>query len=210
MINVFIADDHAMFRDGLKQILENDSDFSVVGEAQNGKEVFGKIYSTNVDVLILDISMPGRNGLDILKQLKDSELETKVLMVSMLPDEQYAVRAMKAGADGYLSKNMAARHLIMAIKRVASGKKYISQSVAEYLALAIDESGVQPPHKRLSNREFEILILIASGKSVTQIARELNLSNSTISTIRSRVLEKMNMKGNADLTRYAIKEGLTE
>jgi DNA-binding NarL/FixJ family response regulator len=210
MIRVLIADDHAMFREGLKQIFAKDTDMTVSDEASNTAELLEKVRKGNFDVLIVDIAMPGRNGIDALKELKQIRPNLPVLILSMYPEDQYAVRAIKAGASGYLTKNKAGRELIAAVHRVASGKKYIGPDVAEQLAIELEQDVNQPPHKRLSDREYQVMCMIASGKTAKQIADELCLSVSTISTNRARILQKMKMKNNAEITRYAIKHDLVE
>jgi DNA-binding NarL/FixJ family response regulator len=199
-----------MFREGLKQILAKDTDIIVSDEASNTTELLEKVQKGNFDVLVVDIAMPGRNGIDALKELKQIRPDLPVLILSMYPEDQYAARAIKAGASGYLTKNKAGRELIAAVQRVASGKKYIGPDVGEQLAVELEQNAGQPPHKRLSDREYQVMCMIASGKTVKQIADELCLSVSTISTNRARVLQKMKMKTNAEITRYAIKQGLVE
>jgi DNA-binding NarL/FixJ family response regulator len=210
MIKVFIADDHTMFREGLKQILAKDTGIIVSGEASNAAELFEKVQKGNFDVLVLDIAMPGRSGIDALKELKQIRRDLPVLILSMYPEDQFAARAIKAGASGYLTKNKTGRELVAAVHRVASGKKYIGPDVGEQLAVELERDVDQPPHKRLSDREYQVMCMIASGKTVKQIADELCLSVSTISTNRARILQKMKMKNNAEITRYAIKHDLVE
>jgi len=183
---------------------------TVADEANNGQEVLKKALKKDFDVVVLDISMPGRSGLDILKELKIRKPKLSVLVLSVHPEEHYAVRALKAGASGYLTKESAPEELIKAIHRISLGKKYISSSLAEKLALDLDINSEGPPHEALSDREFEVMCMIASGKTTKEIAVELFLSIKTISTYRSRILEKMRMKGNAELTHYAIKHRLVE
>lgn len=210
MIKVLIADDHTMFREGLKQILAKDTGILVSGEASNTAELLDKVQKGNFDVLVVDIAMPGRNGIDALKELRQIRPDLPVLILSMYPEDQYAARAIKAGASGYLTKNKAGRELIAAVQRVASGKKYIGPDVGEQLAVELEQDVDRPPHKRLSDREYQVMCMIASGKTVKQIADELCLSVSTISTNRARILQKMKMKNNAEITRYAIKHDLVE
>jgi DNA-binding NarL/FixJ family response regulator len=210
MIRVLIADDHTMFREGLKQILAKDAGIIVSGEASNTAELLEKVQKGNFDVLVVDIAMPGRNGIDALKELRQIRPDLPVLILSMYPEDQYAARAIKAGASGYLTKNKAGRELIAAVQRVASGKKYIGPDVGEQLAVELEQDVDRPPHKRLSDREYQVMCMIASGKTVKQIADELCLSVSTISTNRARILQKMKMKNNAEITRYAIKHDLVE
>lgn len=208
MIKVFIADDHPLVREGLKRILEDSSDIVVAGEASNGQELLKKVRKNDYDVVLLDISMPGRNGLDVLKQLKIIKPDLYILILSIFPEELYGVRALKAGASGYLTKKSSPDELIMAIKKVSLGRKYINLFLSEKLALDIEADSKKPLHERLSDREYEVMCKIASGKTVKEIAEELSLAPSTISTHRSHILEKMNMKKNAELTYYVIKEGL--
>lgn len=210
MIRLLIADDHTLFREGLKQILTEYQDLVVAGEANNGTEVISKVGQNDYDVVVLDISMPGRNGIEVIKQLKDLKPDLHVLVLTMYSEEQYAVRALRAGASGYLTKSGASRELISAIQKVSSGGKFISPAVAEQLAFDLEKDSEQPLHKRLSDREYQVMCLIASGKTVKEIAQELSLSVSTISTLRSRILTKMNMKTNAEITYYAIKNELVD
>ncbi|MFC1554161.1 response regulator [candidate division KSB1 bacterium] len=208
MINVLIADDHSIVRQGLRQIVSETNDIKITGEAANGQELIDLIWKDEYDVILLDISMPGRSGLEILEELKQSKPEIPVLVLSMYPEEQYAIRALKTGAAGYLTKESAPDELIQAIHKVSAGGKYVSASLAEKLAFHIEDDSDKKPHEKLSNREFQTLCLIASGKTTGQIAEELALSAKTISTYRERILEKMNMKSNSELTYYAIKNKL--
>jgi DNA-binding NarL/FixJ family response regulator len=210
MIKILIADDHAIVREGLKQILAETSDMIVADEAADGKEVLEKVRKNCYDVVVLDISMPGKCGLDILKQLNYEKLNLPVLVLSMHSEEQYAIRVLKAGASGYLTKESAPDELIKAIRKVSRGGKYITSTLAEKLALELHANAEKPPHKMLSDREYQVLCLIANGKAVKDIARELCLSEKTISTYRSRILEKMKMKTNAELIHYAIKNKLID
>ncbi|MCG3114144.1 MAG: response regulator transcription factor [Candidatus Manganitrophus sp. SA1] len=210
MIKILIADDHAIVRRGLKQILTETSDMVVAGEAHNGQELLEKMRSDQWDVIVLDISMPGRGGLDILKQLKSERPKLPVLMLTIHPEDQYAVRVLRAGASGYLTKESAPDHLVEAIRKVARGGKYISPHLAERLAFNLESISERPLHEALSDREFQVLRLIASGKTVKEIGEELSLSVKTISTYRTRILEKMKMKNNAEMTHYAIQQKLVE
>jgi len=210
MIRILIADDHAIFRHVLRQILEENSDMSVDGEASNGQDVLDQIWRNDFDLLLLDINMPGMSGLETLKQLKAQKPKLKVLVLSMYPEEQYAIRALKAGASGYITKASASEELIEAIRKVSQGGKYVSASLAEKLILDFESDIDRLPHELLSDREFEVLCMIASGKTVSQIAEELCLSVKTVSTHRVRILEKMRMKNNAELTNYAIKHELID
>jgi len=210
MLKIFIADDHAIVRQGLKQIVTETGDMVVAGEASNGQELLNKIKETDYDVVVLDITMPGINGLDALKQLRSERPTLPILMLSIHPEEQYAVRALRGGASGYLTKESAPDELVVAIRKVSSGGKYVSPSLAERLAFEMEAGHQKELHDTLSDREYQVLCLIASGKTVTEIARELSLSEKTISTYRSRILEKMNLKNNAELTHYAIKNQLVD
>ena len=210
MIKILIADDHVIVREGLKQIVAETSDMVVSDEAGSGHEVLNKVLKNDYDVLVLDITMPGRGGLDVLKQIKSQKPELPVLVLSVHPEEQYAVRTLKAGASGYLTKESAPDELIAAIRKVSVGKKYVSPSLAEKLVFELEIDTEKPLHEALSDREYQVMCMIASGKTVKEIAEELFLSVKTISTYRSRILEKMKMKNNAELTYYAIKHGLVE
>lgn len=208
MIRVLIADDHTIVRKGIKQILADTPDIEVGGEAANGKQVLALSRKHDWDVVLLDIAMPGENGLDTFKQLKKEKPHLPVLMLSMYPEEQYAIRCIKAGVSGYLTKESAPEELIAAIRKVAGGGKYISVSLSEKLALYIEEDTGKPLHERLSDREYQVVLMIAAGKTVSQIADELSLSVKTISTNRTRALNKLGMHNNAEITHYAIKHGL--
>lgn len=210
MIKVIIADDHKMFREGLKQILREAQDIAIVDEAESGQETLNKIYNNGFDLLILDIAMPGLSGLDVLKELKANKSRLSILILSMYPEEQYALRAIKAGASGYITKASAPDELIEAIRKISRGGTYISSSIAEKLLFSLKDDSEKLPHEALSNREYQILKMIASGKTASQIADELCLSIKTISTYRARILEKMNLKNNAELIHYAIKHNLIE
>jgi two-component system invasion response regulator UvrY len=210
MIRILVVDDHAIVREGLKQILADVNDMAVRDEAAGGQEALAKIRSGEFDVVLLDISMPGRSGLEILKEIKAERPKLPVLILSMHAEEQYAVRTLRAGASGYLTKASAPDELIGAIRKVSCGRKYVSSSLAEKLALELDIDTKKPPHATLSDREYQVMLMLASGKSVKEIADELFLSVKTISTYRSRVMEKMNMKKNAELTLYAIQNHLVD
>ena len=210
MIKILIADDHAIVREGLKQILSETPDLVVVAEASSGQEVLEKISKNDLDLVVLDIAMPGRGGLDILKEIKTQKPRLPVLMLSMYPEEQYAIRVLKSGASGYLTKESAPSELVMAIRQISQGKKYISPSLAEKLAIDLELSPDKLPHEILSDREYQVMCMIASGKTLKEIADGLSLSIKTISTYRSRILEKMNMKTNAEVTHYAIKSNLVD
>ncbi|MFB3895167.1 MAG: response regulator [bacterium] len=210
MIRILIADDHAIVRSGLKQIVAETTDIQVIDEAASGKETMDKIIQHDLDVVILDISMPDKHGLDILKDIKLQNPHIPVLILSMHPEEQYAIRSIKSGAAGYLTKESIPEELLHAIRKVAAGKKYISASLSERIAASLGQDTTQPPHTLLSNREYEVMTMLATGKSVSTIAAELSLSVKTISTYRSRILEKMEMTSNAELMRYAIEYNLVD
>jgi two-component system invasion response regulator UvrY len=204
MIRILVADDHAVVRQGVKQILADVNDMAVKDEAQNGSETLEKVLQNDYNVVLLDISMPGRSGLEVLKDIKNQRPKLAVLILSMHPEEQYAVRALRAGASGYLTKASAPQELIGAIRKVAGGGKYVTSSLAEKLADEIEIDTEKLPFERLSNREHQVMLMLASGKSVSDIANELCLSVKTISTYRTRIMDKMGMKKNAELTLYAV------
>jgi two-component system, NarL family, invasion response regulator UvrY len=210
MLTILIADDHPIVRAGLKQILEDVPGKLICEEALDGVDVFRKCAEKNYDLVLLDIAMPGINGLDCLKQLKKEMPKLPVLIISMYPEEQYAVRALKAGASGYLTKKSAPDELLLAVQKVLSGGKYVSASLGEALACQLGKGAEEYPHETLSDREYEVFCLIASGKTASQIAAQLCLSVKTVSTYRGRILEKMKLKNNAELTYYAIKNQLVE
>jgi DNA-binding NarL/FixJ family response regulator len=210
MIKILIADDHPLVREGLKQIISGLTDMVVVDEASNGSEVLEKTSKNNYDVAVLDISMPDNNGVDIIEQVKARKPELNILVLSIYPEEQYAVRAFKAGANGYLTKESTPEELIAAIRKVSLGRKYVSTSFAEKLASDLKMDTKQPLHKMLSNREFQVMSMIASGKTIKEIAEKMSLSAKTISTYRTRILEKMGLKNNAEIIRYGIKHGLVD
>jgi DNA-binding NarL/FixJ family response regulator len=207
-MRILITDDHAVVRQGLKQILAEEFKRAEFGEASTVQEAIDKVWKENWDVVVLDITMPGRSGLEVLKEIKKSRPKLPVLMLSMHPEDQFAVRLLKIGASGYMTKESAPNELVGAVKKVVAGGRYVSPALAEKMAsyLAIDVQ--TPPHERLSDREFLVLRLIASGKTPTAIAKELGLSVKTISTYRMRILEKMSMANNAELTHYAVQNQL--
>ncbi|MCU0522786.1 MAG: response regulator transcription factor [Anaerolineae bacterium] len=210
MIRVLIADDHPIVRQGLKQILGDTRDMLVAGEAINGREVLEKARAEPWDVVVLDISLPDQSGLDILKQLRVEHPGLPVLVLSVHPEDQYALRVLRAGAFGYLTKDSAPDELVNAIRKVVSGGRYVSELMAERLALEIGADTSKLPHETLSDREFQVLRLMATGKPVTAIAEELNLSPKTISTYRARVLAKMNLETTAELIHYAVQHHLVD
>ena len=208
MIRILIADDHAIVRQGLKQIVEESGEMQVVAEAANGVEALQKMRETSCDVVLLDISMPGKSGIDVLKQIKEEKPKLPVLILSIYPEDQYAVRLIKAGAAGYMTKESAPAEVVEAVRRVAGGKKFISPSVAEMLANEIGLADEKSPHETLSDRELQIFLLLANAKTVSGIAEALSLSVKTVSTYRSRILEKMHLRNNAELMHYAIERRL--
>ena len=207
-MKVIIADDHSIVRKGLKQILLEEYPFAEVAEASNAEELINLTMSNGWDVVITDLSMPGRSGLDALRQIREAFPKLPVLVLSMHPEDQYAIRVLKAGASGYLNKDTAQDELVQAMRKVLVGKKYISTKVAEQMADAIEGNNEMALHELLSDREFDVLKMLASGKSVSEIAVSLSLSSTTVSTYRARIMEKMKMKSNADLTRYALENKL--
>jgi DNA-binding NarL/FixJ family response regulator len=210
MIKVVVVDDHAVVREGLKRIVSESGGMTVTGEAADGHEALRVIKSEPCDVVLLDITMPNKSGLDVLKELHTESPRLPVLVLSMHPEDQYAVRVLRAGAAGYVTKESAPAKLVQAIRKVVRGGKYVSPSLAERLVFDLGADKDKAPHELLSDREYQVLCLISSGKTVTQIANELALSIKTVSTYRVRILEKLKMKNNAEMTRYAIQEGLVD
>ena len=210
MIKIIIADDHPIVRAGMKQIISEASDLKVADEASDGHKLLSKTREGNFDVVILDITMPHMDGLDVLKQLKIEKPKLPVIVLSIHPEDQYALRVLKAGASGYVTKASAPDELINAIRKVYRGGKYISPAIAEKLAFQLDANFKEMPHEVLSDREYQVLCMLASGKTVTEMADELALSVKTISTYRARILEKMDMKNNAELIHYAIQNQLVD
>ena len=209
-INVLIADDHALVRDGLRHILGNASGFEVAGEASDGPSTLALARSTDADVLVLDLSMPGRSGLDLLKQIKDEKPALRILVLTMHAEQQYAARAFKAGASGYLTKESASAELVAAVTKVAAGGAYVSLAMAERFAQSLTEPAETLPHQRLSNREFEVFRRLCAGESISDIGEALCVSAKTISTYKARVLDKMQMPHEAALVRYAVRHKLFE
>lgn len=207
-IRVFIADDHAIVREGLKQILAEQRDIIVAGEAETGLDAVKLVGKARPHVMLLDISLPDRNGIEVLKQIKKDRPELAVLMLSMHREDQYAIRSLKAGAAGYMTKQSAPRELVTAIRQVAAGQKYVSAALAQALAAQVGEDHEAPLHDSLSDREYQTLTMIASGMTVSDIARELSLSVKTVSEYRARLLAKMKLKNSAELTHYAIRNQL--
>ncbi len=209
-IRVLIADDHPLIRRGLRDILGQDTGMQVTAEAANAAEALQAVRRGGVDVVLMDITMPGRSGVDGLKDIKSEFPSIPVLMLSIHPEDQYALRVLKAGASGYLTKESAPEELVSAIQKVVSGGRYVSPSLAERLAAEIGGGGGRPAHELLSDREYEVLCQIGRGKSVSQIAGEMSLSVKTVSTYRARILEKLGLEHTADLIRYAIEKGLVD
>jgi len=210
MIRIVVADDHPIVREGLKQLLSAAGDLAVVGEAQNGQEVLDRVRALAFDVLLLDMSMPGKSGIELIKQVHAEKPKLRILVLSMHEEQQYAVRAIKAGAAGYLTKESAAAQLVSAIRKVAGGGAFITESVAQQLALGAMPQTESPPHSALSDREFQVFRELVSGKAVSDIAAQLNLSVKTVSTHKARIMQKMNMSNAAELIRYAIHHRLVD
>jgi len=209
MIRVVIVDDHAVVREGLKRIIESAGDMTLVGEAASGEELLRELNGWPCDVVVVDLSMPGMPGLDVVREIRQRAPKLPVLVLSMYPEDQYAVRALTDGAVGYIHKGDPPAELVKAIRTAAQGRRYITEA-AECLASHVDTTAERLPHERLSNREFQVFKLIAAGKRVSEIARDLSLSIKTVSTFRHRILEKLGMSHNIDIVRYAIKHGLVE
>ncbi len=210
MIKVIIADDHPVVRHGLKQILADEPDITVVGEANNSQELLKQIANQSCDVVVMDITMPGRDGLETLKELRRERPKLPVLILSIHPEDQFGLRVLKAGAAGYMTKETAPDELVKAIRKVFAGGKYLSATLAEKIAFDLDRDTLKPPHETLSDREYVVMCMLASGKTVSEVSRELSLSVKTVSTHRARILEKMKMKTNAELTHYAVKNRLVD
>jgi len=209
-LKILIADDHPIFRKGLKQVLAAESDVAAVGEAENSQKALELARKQHWDVVVLDITMPGRSGLDVLKELRQERPKLPVLILSASPEDQYAVRVLKAGAAGYMTKERAPQELIKAIRKVLQGEKYLSESLAQKLVFDLETDSEKPLHETLSDREYQVMRMIVSGNAVKQIAQELHLSVKTISTYRARTLEKMKMKTIAELVRYATQNRLID
>jgi DNA-binding NarL/FixJ family response regulator len=208
MLKILIADDHAVVRKGLKQILLEEYPSASIGETADTEGLITEVINNGWNIVICDMNMPGRSGLDALNQLKQVAPEIPVLIMSMYPEDQYALRVLKAGAAGYLEKESVHENIVKAIQTVQLGKKFITPSVAEKLANAFNDNSTKQPHELLSDREFDVFKLLASGKSVSEIAAQLSLSTTTVSTYRARILEKMSIRSNAELTRYALEKKL--
>jgi two-component system, NarL family, invasion response regulator UvrY len=210
MTKILVADDHTLVRESLIKSLALNLPDVIFGEAENSITVMGKVKNDNWDLLILDLNMPGRNGLDIIKDVKEIRPEIPIVVLSMYPEDQFALRVIKAGAMGYLTKNTSSAELLKAIKTILKGEQYITRSIARLLTEGLRQDSKKLPHEILSNREFQVLLLIASGKSISDIACDLSLSVKTISVYRSNILNKMNLKNNSEITHYAFKQGLVE
>jgi len=210
MINIFIADDHELVREGLKKILKEEKDIKIVGEAQNASEVLEKMRSIDCDIILLDMNMPGRSGIDLITDLKLMKPQLRILVLSIHPEDHYALRTLKAGASGYISKDTALDELVLAIRKIYTRGRYLSSALAEQLAFDIGPDVNQLPHESLSNRELEIMCMIASNKAIKVIAAELSLSISTVNTYRARIFEKLNIKSNVELTHYAMDNHLVD
>lgn len=208
MIRIVIADDHTIMREGLKRILDGADDIAVVGEATNGFEVLDRVRDGGFDLLLLDLSMPGRSGIDLIRQIKVEAPKLPMLILTMHDEEQYAVRTIRAGAQGYLTKESAGTQLVSAIRRVAAGRPYISPQVAEQLALNIMSPEKELPHKRLSDREFEVFTMLVSGRTLTEIGEQLHLSVKTVSTHKTRIQQKMQMQSLSEIIQYAVAHNL--
>ena len=210
MLKILLADDHALVRQGIKQIMAKEFFGAAIGEASTAHELLALVHQERWDIVVLDLTMPGSNGLDVLKQVKHDHPQLPVLILSMYPEDQFAVRALRAGASGYLNKEGAPEELVQALRKVLAGGNYISAAVADELVLHSRQDGDRPLHEQLSDREYQVLCLIASGKAVKEISAQLSLSPATISTYRVRILQKMNMKTTADLMHYAIQKSLVQ
>jgi two-component system, NarL family, invasion response regulator UvrY len=210
MINVLIADDHALIREGLKKTLSGEPDMTLIGEATNVAELLTQLERLTVSIILLDITMPGESGLDALKELRQKYPHIPVLILSFHPENRFAVRALKAGAAGYMTKQSATEELVQAIRKIVGGGKYVSAALAEELATELDLASGKLPHELLSDREFQVMRLIAAGKKSSEIAEELAVTISTVNTYRMRILEKMKMQSNVELARYALEQRLIE
>ena len=208
MIRVLIVDDHAIVRRGLRELLSDEFRGAAFGEASTAQQALEQLWKQKWDVALLDITLPGRSGLDLLKEFKAARPRLPVLVLSVHPEDQFALRALKAGAEGYLTKESAPEELVKAIRKILAGGRYVSPTLAEKLALGVNKDFTRTPHETLSDREYDVMSRIASGKTVTEIAGELSLSPKTISTYRARILEKLGVKNNAAIIRYAIQNGL--
>ena len=210
MIKVLMVDDHALIREGLKKTLSGEPDLTIVGEANNIVELFKVLEQVAADIILLDITMPGESGLDALKELHQKHPQVPVLILTFHPERRFAVRALKAGASGYITKESATEELVQAVRKIAGGGKYVSTALAEQLAAELTDGSGKLPHESLSDREFQVMRLFAQGKKSGEIAKQLSVSVNTVNTYRMRVLEKMNVQSNVELSRYALEHGLIE
>ena len=210
IVRIVIADDHAFLREGIKKTIQDEMDMKIVGEASNANDALDIIRELNPDIVIMDISMPGKSGLDVLKDLKSLKKKSRILILSMHPEDRFAIRALKAGAFGYLTKESAPDELVKAIRTVLSGRKYVSKALAEKLVDILSEDSDKLPHEQLSDREYEVFIKISSGKKAVDIAAELSISIHTVNTYRARILEKLSMNSNVELTQYAMHNNLID
>jgi two-component system, NarL family, invasion response regulator UvrY len=210
MIRIFITDDHLLIREGFRKILQDEKDISIIGEAGNAADAMDFVLKNNLDILILDLNLPDKNGLDLLKELKAIKPELKILILSMHPEDRFAMRVLRAGASGYLTKESVGDELIRAIRKVYNGGKYVSEKLAELLAFEVQGGIDRPIHEILSDREFQVLQMIASGKTLAEISENLSLAVTTVSTYRARILEKLNLHSNAELIHYAITNNLLD
>lgn len=209
-VNILVVDDHSVVRQGVRQILEDVPHLNITGEAATGSEALAKMRQTTFDIVLLDISLPQQNGLEVLKQMLQIDATLKILILSMHPEKQYAIRALKAGAHGYLMKDSAPTELIAALDTIARGQKYVTHSLAEQLVAEISGTAQPEPHKTLSDRELQVMLLLAKGHSITEIGEALALSAKTVSTYRSRILTKLNLNNTAEIIRYAIQNSLVD
>jgi DNA-binding NarL/FixJ family response regulator len=210
MIRIFITDDHSLIREGFKKILNEEKDISIIGEAANSRDTMSFVLNNKLDILILDLNLPDKSGLDLLKELKAIKPEIKILILSMHPEDRFAMRVLKSGASGYVTKESAGGELVKAIRKVYNGGKYVSESLAEILAFEVQGNLDKPIHELLSDREFQVLQMIASGKTLAEISGTLSLAVTTVSTYRARILEKLNLHSNAELIHYAITKKLLD
>jgi DNA-binding NarL/FixJ family response regulator len=210
MIRIFITDDHSLIREGFKKILNEEKDISIIGEAANSRDTMSFVLNNKLDILILDLNLPDKSGLDLLKELKAIKPEIKILILSMHPEDRFAMRVLKSGASGYVTKESAGGELVKAIRKVYNGGKYVSESLAEILAFEVQGNLDKPIHELLSDREFQVLQMIASGKTLAEISGTLSLAVTTVSTYRARILEKLNLHSNAELIHYAITNKLLD
>jgi two-component system, NarL family, invasion response regulator UvrY len=207
-LKIIIVDDHELIREGLKKVTAKEPDIEVMGEASNSDELFELLDKHEIDIVILDISLPGRSGLDLIVDIRIHAPDTKILILTIHPEDRFAIKALRAGASGYITKSNASRSLISALRKISDGRKYISSTLAEQLAIELEMDYEKPLHERLSTRELEVMLLMAQGKTVRDIAELLSISANTVSSYRSRILEKMKMKTNAEIIRYTIENKL--